>query len=70
MAVDSAHTIAFFRLPSLSAPLAFVEDGGELLIMSTMTAYALHLAVRGSIPPVGLRSLLFGDRPTAAASLT
>lgn len=68
--LDSAHTIAFFRLPALSAPLAFLEDGGELLIMSTMTAYALHLAVRGSIPPVGLRSLLFGDQRPVPASLT
>jgi len=64
--LDSVHVVAYFRVPMLSNPLAFIEDGGELLIISTMTAYALDLAIRGTNAPAGVRRLLFGDRPAAA----
>jgi hypothetical protein len=64
--LDSVHVVAYFRAPLLSDPLAFIEDGGELLIVSTMTAYALDLAIRGTGAPAGVRRLLFGDRRAAA----
>jgi hypothetical protein len=60
--VDSLHVVAYFRAPMLSAPLAFVEDGGELLIVSLMTAWALDLALRGTAAPAGIWRLLFGER--------
>lgn len=67
--LDSVHVIAYFRAPMMSDPLAFIEDGGELLIVSMMTAYALDLAIRGTTDPAGLRRLLFGDWPAAAGRL-
>ena len=39
--IDAVHTIAFFRAPQIADPLAFLEDGGELLVISALTAYAL-----------------------------
>jgi hypothetical protein len=61
VAIDAVHTIAFFRAPQVADPLAFLEDGGELLVISTLTAYALDLAARGTGAPAGLRRLVFGD---------
>ena len=64
--LDSVHVVAYYRVPMLSDLLAFLEDGGELLIVSTMTAYAMKLAIRGTAAPAGIRRLLFGDRRAAA----
>lgn len=63
--LDSVHVIAYFKAPMFSDALAFMEDGGELLVVSTITAYVLDLAVRGTAPPAGLWRLLFGDPTTA-----
>lgn len=60
--LDTFHVIAYFRAPAISDPLAFLEDGGELLIVSVLTAYAMDLAVRTSPAPTRLRRLLFGHR--------
>jgi hypothetical protein len=66
--IDCVHTIAFFRAPHIADPLAFLEDGGELLVISAAAAYALDLAVRGTGAPAGLRRLLRGDPAPAAAA--
>jgi hypothetical protein len=60
--LDTAHTIAFFRVPALADTLGTLEDGGELMVISALTAYGLDLAVRGTHPPAGLRRLLRGDQ--------
>jgi hypothetical protein len=60
--LDTFHVIAYFRMPAISDPLAFVEDGGELLIVSLLASHALDLAVRSDAQPAGLRRLVFGDR--------
>ncbi len=69
--IDTAHTIAYFRMPEIAEALGSLEDGGELLVISALTAYGLDLAIRGTHAPVGLRRLLRGDparppRPTPA----
>jgi hypothetical protein len=66
--LDQLHVIAYFKAPAISDPLALLEDGGELLIVSTMTACAMDLAIRGTAAPAGLRQLLFGDRRSAASA--
>ena len=58
--VDAIHVIAYFRAPAFSTALAFLEDGGELLIISAATAYALWIALQGRQPSEGLRPLLLG----------
>jgi hypothetical protein len=45
--VDAIHVIAYFSGSRLAWVLAVIEDGGELLIMSLITAYAGRLAVYG-----------------------
>jgi hypothetical protein len=60
--LDTFHVIAYFRAPAISNPLAFLEDGGELVIVSVLTAFALDLAVRTAPAPLRLRRLLFGTR--------
>ena len=60
--VDTVHVIAYFRAPAISDPLAFLEDGGELVIVSVLTAYALDLAVRTAPASTRLRRLLLGHR--------
>ena len=65
--VDAVHVVAYFRVPALANPLAFVEDGGELLIVTALTAYALDLAARGTAPPARLRHLLLGSRAPQAS---
>ena len=62
VAVDTLHTIAFFRVPQIADPLAFLEDGGELLVISTLAACGLDLASRGTGAPAGLGRLLRGSR--------
>jgi hypothetical protein len=44
--VDAIHVIAYFSQSSLAWMLTIVEDGGELLVMSLIAAYAYQLAVR------------------------
>lgn len=58
--VDALHVIAYFKAPVISDVLAMVEDGGELLIVSALAAYALDLAARGTAAPSGLRRLILG----------
>jgi hypothetical protein len=43
--VDVLHTITFFRLPAVAPVFALIEDGGEMLVVSAMTAYAFDVFV-------------------------
>lgn len=42
--VDVLHTIAYFERSLLAQVLLVVEDGGEMFVMSALTAYAFHVA--------------------------
>jgi hypothetical protein len=65
--IDALHTIVFFRAPAFEEALAIVEDGGELVVVSAIAAYALRIALQGRQPVEGLRPLLLGaaDRGVA-----
>ena len=41
---DAVHTFTYFRMPALVDVLALIEDGGELLVVSVLTAYAFDIA--------------------------
>ena len=42
--VDMLHVIAFVGQSLLAQVLLVVEDGGEMIVMSALTAYAFHVA--------------------------
>ena len=44
VAIDALHVIAYFHRPLLAQVLLVIEDGGEMLIISALTAYAFHVA--------------------------
>jgi hypothetical protein len=66
---DVLHTITYFRLPSAAPVFALIEDGGEMLVVSVITAYAFDVLVNaGRIrvpvwPWVRARGLSFRSRP-------
>jgi hypothetical protein len=41
---DAIHTVAYFESPSLAPVLALIEDGGEMIVVSVITAYAFDIA--------------------------
>ena len=42
--LDVVHVIAYFGESLLAQVLLVIEDGGEMFVMSAMTAYAFHVA--------------------------
>lgn len=42
--VDALHVIAYFKGSLLAQLLLVLEDGGEMIVMSALTAYAFHVA--------------------------
>ena len=42
--LDVVHVIAYFGRSLLAQVLIVAEDGGEMIVMSAMTAYAFHIA--------------------------
>ncbi len=42
--VDVLHVIAYFAQSLLAQVLLVVEDGGEMVVISALTAYAFHVA--------------------------
>jgi hypothetical protein len=40
---DTLHTMAYFRMPSISPPLALLEDGGEMIVISLIAAYVFGI---------------------------
>jgi hypothetical protein len=42
---DVLHTITYFQLPAVAPVFALLEDGGEMLVMSAITAYIFDVLV-------------------------
>jgi hypothetical protein len=40
---DILHTIAYFRAPALAQVFSLIEDGGEMLVVSVITAYVFDI---------------------------
>jgi hypothetical protein len=40
---DALHTIAYFEMPALNVALTLIEDGGEMIVVSVITAYAFDV---------------------------
>lgn len=40
---DALHTIAYFEMPALNVWLTLIEDGGEMIVVSVITAYAFDV---------------------------
>ena len=40
---DALHTVAYFESPSLAPVLTLIEDGGEMIVVSVITAYAFDI---------------------------
>jgi hypothetical protein len=59
--LDMIHVIAYFRVPAVSTLLALLEDGGEMLIVSALTAYAFHIVLSGGQSRLNLWRLLTGQ---------
>ena len=47
VAVDALHVIAYVHRSLLAQVLLVIEDGGEMLVISALTAYAFHVASHG-----------------------
>ena len=55
---DVLHVIAYFEQSLLAQVLLVVEDGGEIVVMSAMTAYAFHVAAHAGRPRLDLWSVM------------
>lgn len=44
VAFDALHTITHFRVPAIAPVFALIEDGGEMFVVSAMTAYSFDIA--------------------------
>ena len=44
VAIDTLHVIAYLHRSLLAQVLLVIEDGGEMLVMSALTAYTFHVA--------------------------
>jgi hypothetical protein len=40
---DTLHTITYFRAPALAPVFALIEDGGEMVVVSAIAAYAFNV---------------------------
>lgn len=40
---DTLHTITFFRAPTIAPVFALIEDGGEMIVVSALTAYVFDV---------------------------
>jgi hypothetical protein len=52
--VDVLHVISYLQQSLFAQVLLVIEDGGEMLVMSTLTAYCFHVASHDGRAPVGL----------------
>jgi hypothetical protein len=46
---DTLHTIAYYRAPSIAPVLALIEDGGEMIVVSTLTVYAFDVLYNAGV---------------------
>ncbi len=51
---DMLHTITFFHAPSVAQVFSLIEDGGEMLVVSAITAYVFDLASNAGRPRLGV----------------
>ncbi len=58
IALDVVHVIAYFGESLLAQVLLVLEDGGEMLVMSAMTAYAFHIATHRGLTRFDLSALV------------
>jgi hypothetical protein len=59
--LDTIHVVAYFRAPAFSSLLAMLEDGGEMLIVSALTAYAFNVILHGGNSRLNLWRVLRGQ---------
>jgi hypothetical protein len=57
---DMLHTITIFAAPSIAPVLALVEDGGEMLVVSVITAYVFDLTSNAGRPRLRVWSRVRG----------
>lgn len=62
--LDLVHVIVYFKAPAFSTFLAMLEDGGEMLIISAMTAYAFNIVLHGGNSRLNLWRVLRGESRT------
>jgi hypothetical protein len=51
---DMLHTILYFKSPAIAPVFAMIEDGGEMLVVSAMTAYAFDITSSGGRLRIGV----------------
>jgi hypothetical protein len=51
---DMLHTITYFKAPSVAEFFALIEDGGEMLVVSVITAYTFDLTSNAGRPRLGV----------------
>jgi len=51
---DMLHTITYFNAPSIAEVFALIEDGGEMLVVSAITAYVFDLTSNAGRPRLGV----------------
>jgi len=51
---DMLHTITYFNAPGLAKAFALIEDGGEMLVVSVITAYAFDLTSNAGRPRIAV----------------
>jgi hypothetical protein len=54
--VDMVHVVAYYSGSLLAQLLIVIEDGGEMVIMSALTAYAFHVASHSGVTRLNLWS--------------
>lgn len=60
---DSLHTITYFNAPSVTEFFALIEDGGEMLVVSVITAYTFDLTSNAGRPRLGVWARVRGYVP-------
>jgi hypothetical protein len=59
--LDTFHVVVYYRLPAFATFLALLEDGGEMLIVSALTAYAFNVVLHGGNSRLNLWRVLRGQ---------
>jgi hypothetical protein len=57
---DSLHTITYFKAPSITEFFALIEDGGEMLVISVITAYVFDVTSHAGRPRLRVWARLRG----------
>jgi hypothetical protein len=54
VAFDALHTITYFHAPAIAPVFALIEDGGEMLVMSLIAAYAFEIVINAGASRVAV----------------